>query len=130
MSRPVLVDTCWYIQTSRDKKDPLEILSFMSETRDIATCGIIKAEVGRGIRETKFLERYEEAWSTMLYIDDGLKRWEATMALAWSLDRKGIVLPIQDIHIAACAAHAGAVILTYDQHFQMIPGVDATDRIY
>jgi len=26
--------------------------------------------------------------------------------------------------------HAGAVILTHDPHFQMIPGIDATDRIF
>jgi len=66
----------------------------------------------------------------MLYLDDGFKGWEATLALAWSLDRKGIILPVQDIHIAVCAMQSGAVILTYDQHFQMIPGIDATDKIY
>lgn len=66
----------------------------------------------------------------MLYIDDGFKRWESTLILAWELDRKGIVLPLPDLHIAACAMHSGAVILTYDEHFQMIPGIDATDRVF
>ena len=130
MSRPVLVDSSWYIRTARSGHDPLEALSFMSESRDIATCGIIKAEVGRGIKSPKLLKRFEAAWEVMLYLDDGYKGWEATLALAWSLDRKGIILPVQDIHIAVCAMSSGAVILTYDQHFQMIPGIDATDRIY
>lgn len=130
MSRPVLVESSWYIRTAREGTDPLLALSFMSESRDIAVCGLVKAEVGRGITSPKLLERFEAAWDVMLYLDDGFKRWEATLALAWSLDRRGIILPIQDIHIAACAMHGGAVVLTYDKHFQMIPGLDATDRIY
>ena len=63
-------------------------------------------------------------------IDSDRTRWDETLRLAWQLDRQGIILPIQDLHIAACALHAGAVILTHDAHFQRIPGVDATDRIY
>ena len=130
MSRPILVDSSWYIRNARRGDDPLRMLAFLAETRDIATCGVVKAEVGRGIKLPKHLERYEKAWEVMLYLDDGYKRWEETLRLAWSLDRQGITLPIQDLHIASCANHAGAVILTYDEHYQMIPGIDATDRIY
>ena len=130
MSRPILVDSSWYIRTSKLGEDPLELLRIHGETRDMATCGVVMAEVGRGVRNPRLLERFHLAWSCMLYIDDGFKRWEATLELAWELDRKGIVLPLPDLHIAACALHAGAVILTYDEHFQMIPGIDATDRIF
>jgi len=130
MSRPVLVDSCWYIQQARDGKDSLRVLALIAESRDIATCGIIQAEVGRGLRHPGWLEKYRRAWSVMLYLDSGQRRWEETLELAWRLDRRGITLPIQDIHIAACAIHAGAVVLTYDRHFQSIPGVDATDRIF
>lgn len=55
--------------------------------------------------------------------------WRTTSELAWQLDRRGKVLPIQDIHIAACALSINAVLLTYDLHFQEIPWLDATDRI-
>lgn len=125
-----MVDSCWYIRQAREGRDPLEILGCHAESRDIAVCGIVKAEVGRGIRYPKHLARYEEAWSVMLFVDSNFERWEQTMKLAWSLDRKGIILPIQDIHIAVCAHHIGAVILTHDEHFQSIPGTDATDRIF
>jgi len=130
MSRPILVDSSWYITKMRNGEDPLAILRLQAQSRDLATCGLVKAEVGRGVRDSKALTKLEALWTCMLYIDDGFKRWEATLALAWELDRKGIVLPLTDVHIAACAMHAGAVILTYDPHFQMIPGIDATDRIY
>lgn len=130
MSRAVLADSSWYIRNMREGRDPLPLLWLHGESRDLAVCGVIKAEVGRGVRDPVALEKFQLLWSCMLYIDDGYKRWEKTMELAWALDRKGIVLPLADIHIAACAMHAGAVILTYDQHFQLIPGIDATDRIF
>jgi predicted nucleic acid-binding protein len=130
MSRPVLVDSSWYITKMRNGEDPLAILHLHAQSRDLATCGVVKAEVGRGVREPDALAKLQALWSCMLYIDDGFNRWEATLAIARELDRKGIVVPLPGIHIAACAMHAGAVILTYDEHFQMIPGIDATDRIF
>lgn len=130
MSRPVLVDSCWYIEQTRRGEDPFRILSVLAEDREIATCGLVMAEVGRGVKEHAHLERFREAWAVMLYVASSNKRWDETLRVAWSLDRRGVVLPIQDIHIAVCASHIGAVILTYDQHFQKIPGVDATDWLY
>jgi len=129
MSRPVLVDSSWYIQQARQGRDPLRILAIMAESRDIATCGLIAAEVGRGLRDRRWLDGYERAWSVMLYLDSSRARWQETLALAWSLDRQGILIPMQDLHIAALALHAGAVVLTYDTHFQQVPGLDATDRV-
>lgn len=130
MSRPVLVDSSWYIQQTRAGHDVLRALSFVAESRDIATCGLVMSEVGRGVKEQKHLDRFRAAWAVMLYVDSNIKRWEETMEFAWTLDRRGIVLPVQDIHIAVCARHIGAVVLTYDAHFQMIPGIDATDRVF
>jgi predicted nucleic acid-binding protein len=130
MSRPVLIDSCWYINQARNGHDPLRALSFIAESRDLATCGLITAEVGRGVREKRHLDRYRAAWAVMLFVQSDYKRWDQTLELAWSLDRRGNTLPIQKIHIAACAMHIGAVVLTHDQHFQQIPGLDATDRIF
>ncbi len=125
-----MVDSCWYIRQARDGNDPLQILSFLAESRDIATCGVITAEVGRGVKQPKHLDRYRAAWSLMQFVPSSNARWDETLQLAWSLDRRGLTLPLQDIHIAVCAHHIGAVILTYDEHFQKIPGTDATDRIF
>lgn len=130
MSRPILVDSSWYIRHAREGRDPLHVLAFLAESRDIATCGLIMAEVGRGVRLRQHLDRYQAAWSVMLYVQSTNKRWEETVELAWSLDRRGVTLPIQDIHIAVCAHHIGAVVLTHDAHFRQIPGIDSTDQIF
>ncbi|HJZ98294.1 MAG TPA: PIN domain-containing protein [Candidatus Solibacter sp.] len=39
------------------------------------------------------------------------------------LRRRRRPLPVNDIWIAACCAHAGATLLTWDQHFHDIPVV-------
>ncbi len=129
MSRPVLVDSSWYVSRCRDGRDPLLELALFAETRDIATCGLVCAEVGRGIREPRFLARFRKAWSEMFFIPSTRERWSATLDIAWSLDRKGLVLPIQDVHIAACALHIGAAVLTTDAHFQKIPGLVTVERL-
>lgn len=127
--RPILPDSSWYITEARRKNDPLLQLAELSTSRDIAVCGAVIAEVGRGFKYPKTLQRYIESWEVMCFVQSTQQVWHETLELAWQLDRQGKVLPIQDIHIAACALSINAVILTYDQHFQDIPGIDATDRI-
>lgn len=43
----------------------------------------------------------------MLYVESTRERWDEAMNLAWSLDRQGIILPLQDIHIAVCGRLGG-----------------------
>ena len=38
--------------------------------------------------------------------------------------------PFKMFALPACALSIHAVVLTYDPHFQKIPGIDATDRIF
>ena len=66
----------------------------------------------------------------MCFVQSSHQVWQETLKLAWQLDRQGKVLHMQDIHIAACALSINAVVLTYDQNFQEIRGIDATDRIF
>ncbi len=127
--RPILADSSWYITESRRKSDPLLQLAELSTSRDIAVCGAVIAEVGRGFKSPKTLRRYIESWEVMCFVQSTQRVWHETLELAWQLDREGKVLPIQDIHVAACALSINAVVLTYDQHFHEIPGIDATDRI-
>jgi predicted nucleic acid-binding protein len=47
----------------------------------------------------------------------------------WQLDHRGKVVPAVDALIAQSAKRVGAVILTLDSHFQMIPGIIVVDRI-
>jgi len=127
---PVLVDSCWYIDHLRHRRDPMRELIPIAQTRDVATCGIVRCEVARGISDPGRLRKFDARWDVMLYVPTDNALWAEAQALLWKLDRQGVMVPLQDAVIACCARRIGAVVLTYDQHFHDIPGIRATDRIF
>ena len=126
---PVLVDSCWYISALRRGRNPLKELEPIALVRDVAICGVVRAAVGRGIRETSVLKKFHKVWDVMLNVTTDNRLWLEAERMAWMLDRQRINLPLTDIVIACCARRIGAVVLTLDGHFSQIPGVTATDRI-
>ncbi len=120
-ARPVLVDSCFYIQQKRNGFDPLRLLALTAAQRDLVTCGVVNCEVGRGVREPRVLERFQRFWDVMINVPTDHRLWNETLSLAWMLDRRGIFLPLTDVLIACCAKRVGAAVLTLDQHFYQIP---------
>ncbi len=104
-------------------------LRVIASNRRLAPCGAIRCEVGRAIRDPAARKLMHQVWSTMLYIPTDNRLWEATEVLLWQLDRQGTIVPATDALIAESARRIGAVILTLDAHFQLIPGIIAVDRI-
>lgn len=128
-ARPVLVDSSYYIDRLRQRKPLMRELRAIASNRSLATCGAIRCEVSRGIREPAARKLLHQVWSTMLYVPTDNRLWESTGELLWQLDRQGKVVPAIDALIAESAKRVGAVILTLDSHFQMIPGIIVVDRI-
>jgi predicted nucleic acid-binding protein len=113
----------------REGRHPLRELEPVAHARDIAICGIVRAEVARGIRDPRLLKKFRARWDVMLYVPMDNKLWIEAENLAWQLDRHGVILPLTDIIIACCARRIGAVVLTFDKHFSHIPGIRCADRI-
>lgn len=113
----------------REGRHPLRELMPIALSRDIATCGVVRCEVARGIRDPAVLRKFRARWDVMLYVPTNNALWREAEDLLWQLDRRGVVLPLADVVIACCARRIGAVVLTHDEHFQHIPGIRATDRI-
>ncbi|NCF89431.1 MAG: hypothetical protein GWQ05_00495 [Verrucomicrobiaceae bacterium] len=130
MSVPVLVDRSWYFGEAVSGRDPLRGLAFIAESRDIATCGLIRAEVGRCVREPHSLERFRAAWETMVNVPSDPECWEMTMDLGRLLDKRGLAIQLPELHVATCALSISAVVLSYEPLYDKIPGLSATDRIY
>lgn len=126
---PVLVDSSFYIHAAREGRDPLQLLAAITAARDVAVCGVIRCEVGRGVRLQKVLDRYTAFWNVMINVQTDNRLWDSVGKMLWQLDRQGIVLPLTDVVIACCALRIGAVVLTHDDHFNQIPGVRSTNRI-
>jgi predicted nucleic acid-binding protein len=129
MARAVLPDSSFYIRCLRTGLDPFQELAGFAEEYEFATCGMVVIEVSRGLRERRVLERFRERFSIMPFIATGVATWERATDLAWTLDRKGRVIPATDVLIAACALQANAAVLTSDAHFQEIPGLTALEYL-
>lgn len=124
MGRPLLVDSSFYIRTSCEGRDPLLLLAELPEEWEVATCGVVWAEVLRGTVQPMVRERFDTAFSEMEYLESSRSMWPRVARLAWSLDREGATVTLPDLTIAACALEADASVLTFDSDFSRIPGLD------
>lgn len=129
VGNPVLVDSSYYIGQAREGRDPLRDLAVVAAQRDVATCGVVRCEVARGIRSERVRDRFQRAWDVMLYVPTDNRLWREVEQTVWELDRAGTTLPLTDVVIACCARRIQAVILTFDRHFDLIPGVRAVREI-
>jgi predicted nucleic acid-binding protein len=126
---PVLADSSFYIRLLRQRQDPLRSLALAAAARDLAVCGVVRCEVGRALRQPETLKRFQLFWNVMVNIPTDNRLWEEVERTLWSLDRRGRILPLTDVVIACCAMRIGAVVLTFDGHFDHIPGVRAVSRL-
>jgi predicted nucleic acid-binding protein len=120
----ILVDSNVFIDLMRHGQDPIKTLLNAYESTDLVTCGVVRAEVLRGIKSIKARDRLDGFFSVMRFADLSSSAWDETWNLAWKLDRKGRVLPLTDIAIAVCALRSGAWVLTSDAHFDQIPSLE------
>ena len=123
MSGPCLVDSNVYIGLLRRGIDPSLTLTDWIGDGDLAICGMVRLEVERGLRVERIRRRVSSFFDVLLNIPTTNRIWEEAAAQAWSLDRRGLVLPAQDILIAMCAKEIGASVLSDDRHFDLLPGL-------
>jgi predicted nucleic acid-binding protein len=126
---PVLVDSSFYIGKIRAGQDPLQALAVTALSRDLVTCGIVRCEVARGIRDKNILARFQRFWDVMIYVPTDNSMWQDIETTAWNLDRAGRIIPLTDVIIGCCARRAGAAVLTFDKHFYEIPGIRVTREV-
>ena len=129
MASLVLPDSSFYITSARTKIDPFRELGAHLAEYDIATCGMVVLEVLRGRSDPNILRHFRERFAVMIYIPTSNQIWERATQLAWALDQQGVILPAQDILIAAHALQADAAVLTHDAHFSSIPGLQTIDHL-
>ena len=124
MEKPVLIDSNVYITLLRAGKDPAKELTRRYSTIDLATCGMVRLEVLRGITGPQVSQRLSEFFEVLQNVPSDAGLWDSAIQLAWDLDRKGQVIPATDVVIAASALRIGAIVFTYDHHFDVVPGLE------
>ncbi len=123
MAVDVIVDSNVYIGLLKVRRDPSRILGGWAGERNLAVCGMIRMEVLRGLKVPRLYQSMANFMDVMINVRTDSSFWDEAASLAWKLDRKGQVIPSQDIIIATCAMRLGAAILTSDAHFHVIDGL-------
>ena len=129
MPNLILVDSSFFVRLACQFRDPFDALEYHTADYDFATCGIVWLEVVRGRRDPNVRARFEEGFSAMPFLPLTPVAWQHAAGLAWTLDRQGSVLPATDLAIAACALEHDAAVLTFDRHFDRIPGLIVLDEL-
>jgi predicted nucleic acid-binding protein len=117
MSATVLVDSNVFISLLRRGLDPVELLGDWIGIGDLATCGMVRMEVERGLKIDRIRRRIGNFFDVLINVPTTNKIWEQATETAWKIGRSGITLPAQDILIATCAREIGAAVLSDNKHF-------------
>jgi predicted nucleic acid-binding protein len=119
-----LLDSAVYIGRLRAGEEVWQQVLPMVRAGELYGCGIVRAEVLRGIKNLRLKKVMEELFDITPEIPTDARMWRHITDLAWQLDREmGGSLPLTDIAIASCAIRAGAILISPDQHFDGIPGL-------
>ena len=119
MAGAALVDSNVFIALTRRGEDLARWLG--SRFDDIYTCGMVRLEVLRGIKDLRQRDDMAGFFNVLCNVPTDNKLWEQASELGWELDRRGRAIPAADVVIAACALRAGVPVMTADKHFQGIP---------
>lgn len=117
----ILLDSSIYIGWLRQKRSPALLLESRTRRGEVATCGIVRAEVLREVVDTAAKNDLSGFFDLLPEIPTTSAVWHSVTEIAWELDRKGIVLPLPDLVVAACALSVEATVITTDAHFAKIP---------
>jgi predicted nucleic acid-binding protein len=120
----MLIDSTFYIDALRCRRDVRFLLRRWLIAGQLWTCGVIRAEVVRGVRSPRIKADLDDLFDVMTEVPTDAGLWRATADLAWKLDRRGSVLPLSDLIIAACALEVGVPVVTLDAHFRLVPGLE------
>ncbi len=123
MDLPILVDSSVYIRLMRKRLDPVSVLFEHYDTVNLVTCGMVRLEVLRGMREPRAAKRLEDFLAVMQYVPTDDLLWREATDLAWRIDRAGQTIQATDALIAASALRKGASVLTLDSDFDRVPGL-------
>ena len=123
MENDILVDSNVFMDLLNRRRDPAIWLVKWAGKSNLATCGMVKLEVLRGIKSLKQLTNFAAFMDVMVNVPSDQRLWTAATNLAWKLDRMGLVIPGADVVIAASALRLDAAVLTSDAHFARIEGL-------
>jgi tRNA(fMet)-specific endonuclease VapC len=130
--KKIILDTNAYSRLLTGEEDVLDVLS-SAETvyMSIFVLGELYAGFYGGNKERKNRETLRQFLlkPTVKILHAGAETAELFGRLKNNLKKAGRLLPINDVWIAAHGLETGSVLITYDSHFQHVPGLRLWDNV-
>lgn len=118
-----LVDTSVWIDFFKGAP-PVKTLLEKLITEDLVfTAGPILFELLQGVKSPAEREQVKEALLATHYLEITPDDWEGAASLAGDLRSRGITIPMTDILIAHLAKTKDLDVLSFDLHFDRVPGL-------
>lgn len=124
--KKILLDTNAYVSYLRGDD---KVLEYLAQAENVYMSVFVLGELFAGFKAGKkekenrrILERFLQK-STVSTLEATVETADIFGLIMALLRQTGKPLPINDIWIAAHALETGSVLVTYDEHFRMIPGL-------
>jgi predicted nucleic acid-binding protein len=122
-SSGTLVDTSVWIDFLRGAPSIKLALEKLIARDEIFTAGPILYELLQGVRLPEERKQVKEALLSTNYLEITSNDWEEAALLSSTLRAQGITLPMTDILIGHLAKVRNLEVISFDPHFDQIPGI-------
>lgn len=118
----VLVDTSVWIEFfDRNPPSLRGDLETLLRQGEVATAGLVLAELRRGCRSTPQVRMLLQAMEPLIYLEADRDSWLRAGQLAAECSARGFQVGLADSLLAALAMRESASIFTLDRDFERIP---------
>jgi predicted nucleic acid-binding protein len=122
-SSGTLVDTSVWIDFFRGAPSIKNSLEKLIARDEIFTAGPVLYELLQGVRLPEEKKQVKEALLSTNYLEITSNDWEEAALLSSTLRAQGITLPMTDILIGHLAKARNLEVISFDPHFDQIPGI-------
>jgi hypothetical protein len=118
-----IVDTSVWIDFFKGVPPVKASLAKLIHRDKVFVCGPVVFELLQGIKSSREKEQVKEALLSLPYLEVTIQDWEDAASLSLDLRKKGITIPLTDLLIAQLATASNLEVVSFDIHFDQIPGL-------
>lgn len=129
--RKILLDTNAYVRFLRGDE---KVMTYLAQADSVCMSVFVLGELYAGFRaggkernNRQILERFLLK-PTVTVLEATIETADIFGLIMASLKKSGNPIPINDLWIAAHALETGSILLTYDHHFAVVPGLRLWDE--
>jgi tRNA(fMet)-specific endonuclease VapC len=124
MRGKIIVDTSVWIEYFKNNQRYVGYIEENLYLDSVYITGPVIAELIQGVKGDKEYLLLADSINAIPYLECNLKDWIMAGEISFNLRKNGRTIPVTDALIAAVSIKSNAKILTLDNHFKDIPGVN------